>query len=115
MDERATQGEFLLHTTGKFSGFPIFEWFDLGIDILDQVVVFVNCGLEDGCEKIKVFLDTQILVERKTSRHISNRVPDFLVVFHNVKAIDTCAALIRKNQGGQHSEEACLACTIRAN
>ncbi len=71
MYECAAECQFLFHATGQFTSRTITEWFDLIIDIFDQIVVFFDGGFEDGSKKIQVFSNRQILVKGKPVRAYS--------------------------------------------
>ena len=87
MNQGTTKRQFLFHPTGKFTCPAVFKWFNLRIDIFDQVVILFNGGIKNGGKKVEVLFYRQILVQRKTPGHIPHPFTDLLIIFHHIKAI----------------------------
>src|SRR5262249_33482228 len=72
MNERAAEGELLLHAAREGAGATVLELLDLGVDRRDLLVLALDAGAEDRREEPQVFLDAEIGIERKTSRHVAD-------------------------------------------
>ena len=78
----------------KFAGTSSFKWFNLLINILDQVVIFLDGCIKNSGKKIEVFFNSKILVQRKPARHISNNIADFFIVFYYIKSYNCCRTAV---------------------
>ena len=88
MDQRAAQGQFLFHAPREFAGAPGAKRPDLFIDIADERIVLFNGRSKQRREKIEIFFDREILVQRKTTGHIANTAADLTEFFGGIETGD---------------------------
>src|SRR4029077_14409912 len=68
MEERAAEGELLLHAAGQRAGAAITERFELRVDGRDLLVLALNRRAEYVCEEAQVLVDAQVRIEREPAR-----------------------------------------------
>ena len=105
MDEGATEGKLLLHTARQFASLARLEFFYLLIDVLHQVVIFLNGGAEDSGKELQVLFYREVLVERELARHVTDALANLLVVSQHIQPIHRGRASIRQEEGGEDAEE----------
>src|SRR5438270_6983944 len=115
MNERAAKCQLLLHTSAKLSGLPLFEGFDLYINIPDQIIILLNAGAENGSEELKVLFHGQVLVQREAAWHIADLFSDLQKIFHHIAPVHFRSSSIGKQKGREYAKNGSLACTIRTN
>ena len=64
VDECAAQGQLLFHAAREGAGFSRLEALDLCVDGANRVVVFFYGSAEKCGEKVQVFFDGEVFVER---------------------------------------------------
>ena len=70
-----------------------------------SVVILGDSRTKNGCEEGEILLDSEILVEREAPRHIADVLSDFLIIFYNIPALYGSRALIRQEEGGEHTKD----------
>ena len=112
MNKRTAEGQFLFHSTGQSAGFPVFKRFNLDINIFDEMIVFIDCCIENTGKEIQVFFHRQILIQREFSGHITQNPAYFFIILHHVESFNCSGAGIGQQNSRQHSENGGFSCTI---
>ena len=112
MNQGTTQSQFLLHASGKGSGLSGFKRLNLLVDILNEMIVFLNGCLKNRCKKGKVFLDRQILIQRKLAGHIPYPLTNLLEIFDRIESVDLRRAASGQKQGSQYAKQRALAGSV---
>src|SRR5690606_28015806 len=115
VNQCATKSQFLLHSARKLVGFPVFERFNLYVNVLDQIVVFLNSGIENTRKKLQIFFYSKVWIQRKFPGHISQYFSNFLKVFPHIPTFDDSRTAVWKDYSGQHSENGGFTGTIGTN
>ena len=105
MYKRATQCQFLLHSSGEFPGFPVFKRFYLPVYIGYQVIIFFDGRMKNRSEKSEIFFHRQILIQGKTPGHISYAIAYLPIVFHDIEPCYGRCSRIGQNKRCQNSEK----------
>ena len=82
------QCQLLFHSSGELAGQPVLERLDLAINILDQVIILFYCGVEQCCEKLEVLLHSEVFVQGKLARHISDDISYRHIVLVSVESFN---------------------------
>ena len=112
MYQGARESEFLLHTAGELACLALLERLYLTVDVLHEVVVLLDGGVEHGGEETQVLLDRHVLIEREAARHVADVLADLLVVLHHVEPIHYGLARVGQQQGGEDAEQRGLASSV---
>ena len=115
MHQRTTQCQFLFHTARKSPCATIFEAFNLLINGLDGIVALVDGRAEKCGEKLQVFLDRQILIEREFSRHIAHSTTHVAHLSDHVEPIDRGRACVGQEQRTKNAKHRGLASAVGAD
>src|SRR5262245_47150206 len=115
MDERAAEGELLLHAARERARAALAERFELHVDRLDALVLVPQCGAEDRGEEGEVLLDAQVRVEREAAGHVADALPQRAIVAHRIEAKDRRLPRIRFQQRHHDPEERRLAAAVRTD
>ena len=113
MYQRAAQRQLLLHPARQFARLPVLERLNLFVNVRDQVVIFLDSGIEHRGEEPQILLHRQILIERELSRHISNDIAYLPVVLHHVVSHHSRVSLVGEHQGGENTEKRRLPGSVR--
>src|SRR6266511_4377608 len=109
MDERAAEGELLLHAAGERCGPPVLEWFELAVDRLDLFVLALDRRAEHRRKERQVLLDAEIRIQREASGHVAHALAQHTVVAHDVEIEDRRATRIGDEQRHEYPKERRLA------
>ena len=106
MNQSATQGEFLFHTTRQFTGPPFPKRFDLPVYRRYQIVIALQFYPEQSGEKGQIFRYGQIGIKRKTSRHIPYPFPNGPIIGHDIGPIDRSPPAVGNRCCGKEQDSA---------
>ena len=95
MDQCTGEGQLLLHPSRELSRKPILEWFYLNVNVLDQMVIFLDGSSKNRGKKLQVLLNGEVLVQRKPSWHIANHGTDLAKIGNNIQSIEGGKTVIR--------------------
>src|SRR5574344_976859 len=113
MNQGTREGKFLLHTSGQSRRLPFFKRLKLRKNILNHIIILIYRRAEKGTEKIQIFLQTKIRIERKTPRHIPYDTANFIIMLHHIVTANRSLSAIRKNKGGKNPEYSGLTPSVR--
>ncbi len=114
MDERASQGQLLLHSTRKVSRAPAGELGQAGKvqQLGDAFFALPPAHAKDVGEEVQVLLNAQITVQVELLCHIADKMFDGLGLFHGIVASDGSPSLGGVHDGSQHTDGSRLAGAI---
>src|SRR6188508_2870222 len=112
MYEGTTQRELLFHTSRQLSGTPVFKRFNLRINIFHDPVILLYGRFKNSGEEVNILLNGEILVQRKSSGHISYSFPDSFIILNRIEPIYQSFSAILYQQCGKNPEEACFTSAI---
>jgi hypothetical protein len=94
VNKRAAERQFLFHAAGERARAPVFKRLELNVYAADELVIVANVRTENVGKKAEVFFYRQVLIQRKTTRHIADAAAQGFIVAHHIQAVHSSLAAI---------------------
>ncbi len=78
------------------------------------MVILFYCGVEQSCEKLEVLLHSEVFIQGKLARHISDDISYRHIFLVSVEPFNRSASGIRQNQRREYAEKSAFSGAVWA-